>query len=223
MQKRRGEIGVCHYKKQWPAFYFFVCVCVGVCIEVCKCLCVYYMYAGAFCVYARENRKLINLRCCSSETTFHWTWSLLVRLNCLGIRPQGFSCLCFPRLLSTGTHLHPCFPGLRCACVLLWQACSHLNHLLIKPHMVFQSFPWSSLGCLLLQYSLYELQSGIQCFEGFLLVFPYNMFIYCPLITAPWPLPLSLSCVFLPSSYPPPSSLIVPFLLSVACNFVKNT
>lgn len=127
MQKRRGEIGVCHYKKQWPAFYFFMCMCVGVCLEVCKCLCVYYMYAGAFCVYARGNRKLINLRCCSSEATSHWTWSLLIRLDWLGSKLQGSSCLCLPRLLSTGTHLHPCFPGLRCTCALLWQACSHLE------------------------------------------------------------------------------------------------
>lgn len=85
----------------------WVCLCaLYVCIEVCECLCVHYMYAGAFCVYARGNQKLINLRCCSSGATYHWTWSLLIRLDWLGSKPQGSSCLCLPRLLSTGIHLH---------------------------------------------------------------------------------------------------------------------
>lgn len=71
MQKRRGELGVCHYKNS-DLNFTSSCVCVcGVCIEVCKCLCVHYMYAGAFCVYAHGNQKLINLRFCSSGATYH--------------------------------------------------------------------------------------------------------------------------------------------------------
>lgn len=105
---------------------------MGVCIEVCKCLCVYYMYAGAFCGYARGDQKLINLRCCSSGATYHWIWSLLIRLDRAppvsaspGCSPQVFISIAVS--LDSGAHVRYCDKH-----VPIW-AISSANH----PHGKF--------------------------------------------------------------------------------------
>ena len=83
----------------------WVHVCVRMCMSVWVCACV--------CVGGKNIWSLQWLSALVFETGTHRVWNSMIQLNWLANKPQGFSCLCFPRTGIIAMHILPWVIGIR--------------------------------------------------------------------------------------------------------------